>query len=123
MSSRLSWRELELKSATGRESSIQRCLRLSLAHASLGCDFSKIVVAYEPVWAIGTGKVATAQQAQDVHAAIRAWLKEHVNAETAEKTRIIYGGSVNAKNCKELGKSCKHFRLHHFASLTCTFVR
>lgn len=123
MSSRLSWRESELKSATGRESRIQRCVRLSPANASLGWDFSKIVVAYEPVWAIGTGKVATAQQAQDVHAAIRAWLKENVNAETAEKTRIIYGGSVNAKNCKELGKSCKDFRLHHFASLTCAFVR
>ena len=53
---------------------------------------------------VGTGKVASAQQAQEVHAAIRAWLKESVSAEAAEKTRIIYGGSVNAKNCKELGK-------------------
>ncbi|CAD6565688.1 MAG: triosephosphate isomerase [Cyphobasidiales sp. Tagirdzhanova-0007] len=55
-----------------------------------------------PVWAIGTGKVATAQQAQDVHAAIRDWLKTAVTESAASATRIIYGGSVNAKNCKEL---------------------
>lgn len=60
-----------------------------------------------PVHFTGTGKVASAQQAQDVHAAIRAWLKEHVSADAAEKTRIIYGGSVNAKNCKELGEHGK----------------
>jgi len=67
-------------------------------------DWSKIVVAYEPIWAIGTGKVATTQQAQDVHAEIRKWIKENVSNEAAEKTRILYGGSVNAKNCKELAK-------------------
>ncbi|WFD28618.1 triose-phosphate isomerase [Malassezia nana] len=65
-------------------------------------DWSKIVIAYEPVWAIGTGKVATAEQAQEVHAAIREWLGKNVNDETAKNTRIIYGGSVAAKNCKEL---------------------
>jgi triosephosphate isomerase len=67
-------------------------------------DWSKIVVAYEPIWAIGTGKVATTQQAQDVHADIRKWIKDTVSAEAAEQTRILYGGSVNAKNCKELAK-------------------
>lgn len=65
-------------------------------------DWSKIVIAYEPVWAIGTGKVATAEQAQEVHAAIREWLGKSVGDEAAKKTRIIYGGSVAAKNCKEL---------------------
>merc|ERR1711939_361132 len=65
-------------------------------------DWSKVVIAYEPVWAIGTGKVATAQQAQEVHAGIREWLKSEVSAEAADSTRIIYGGSVSAKNCKEL---------------------
>jgi len=64
--------------------------------------WDKIVIAYEPIWAIGTGKVATSQQAQEVHAAIRAWLKKEVSADAAEKTRIIYGGSVSEKNCKEL---------------------
>lgn len=67
-------------------------------------DWSNIVVAYEPVWAIGTGKVASPQQAQEVHAAIRKWLGENVSAEAASSTRIIYGGSVNGGNCAELAK-------------------
>ncbi|KAL7270054.1 triosephosphate isomerase [Rhizina undulata] len=67
-------------------------------------DWSKVVIAYEPIWAIGTGKVATAEQAQEVHAAIRKWLKENVSAEAAEKARIIYGGSVTEKNSKELAQ-------------------
>ncbi|KAF2825630.1 Triosephosphate isomerase [Ophiobolus disseminans] len=67
-------------------------------------DWSKVVVAYEPIWAIGTGKVATTEQAQEVHKAIREWLKKEVSDEAAEKTRILYGGSVTEKNCKELAK-------------------
>ncbi|KAJ7176796.1 Triosephosphate isomerase [Mycena filopes] len=65
-------------------------------------DWSKIVVAYEPVWAIGTGKVATSTQAQDTHADIRKLLSSAVSPAVAEKTRIIYGGSVNKGNCIEL---------------------
>ncbi|ORY35396.1 Triosephosphate isomerase [Naematelia encephala] len=61
-----------------------------------------IVIAYEPVWAIGTGKVATVEQAQEVHADIRQWLEKKVSKEVAETTRIIYGGSVSGKNCGEL---------------------
>ncbi|KAF1973786.1 Triosephosphate isomerase [Bimuria novae-zelandiae CBS 107.79] len=67
-------------------------------------DWSKIVIAYEPIWAIGTGKVATTEQAQEVHAAIREWLKKEVSSDAAEKTRIIYGGSVSEKNSAELAK-------------------
>ncbi|EMC97984.1 hypothetical protein BAUCODRAFT_410219 [Baudoinia panamericana UAMH 10762] len=67
-------------------------------------DWSKIVVAYEPVWAIGTGKVATTEQAQEVHAAIRNWMSKEVSSDAAEKTRIIYGGSVSEKNCRDLAK-------------------
>ncbi|KAK7516373.1 triosephosphate isomerase [Phyllosticta citriasiana] len=67
-------------------------------------DWSKIVIAYEPIWAIGTGKVATTEQAQEVHAAIREWLKKDVSPEVSDNTRIIYGGSVSEKNCKELAK-------------------
>jgi triosephosphate isomerase len=52
---------------------------------------------------IGTGKTASPQQAQDVHAAIRKWLTENVSAEVSENLRILYGGSVSASNCKELG--------------------
>lgn len=67
-------------------------------------DWSKIVIAYEPIWAIGTGKVATIEQAQEVHAAIRSWLRTAVSSEVADTTRILYGGSVNEKNCGELSK-------------------
>ncbi|EST04959.1 Triosephosphate isomerase [Kalmanozyma brasiliensis GHG001] len=67
-------------------------------------DWSKIVVAYEPVWAIGTGKVATSEQAQEVHAAIRKWAADKLGKTTAETLRIIYGGSVAGKNCKELAQ-------------------
>ncbi|KAH7041266.1 triosephosphate isomerase [Microdochium trichocladiopsis] len=67
-------------------------------------DWSKIVIAYEPIWAIGTGKVATTEQAQEVHASIRKWLKENVSDKVADETRILYGGSVSEKNCTELSK-------------------
>jgi len=65
-------------------------------------DWTQIVIAYEPIWAIGTGKVATTEQAQEVHAAIREWLKKDVSPRAAERTRILYGGSVTAKNCRDL---------------------
>jgi triosephosphate isomerase len=64
--------------------------------------WKNIVIAYEPIWAIGTGKVASSAQAQEVHAAIRAWLASDVGETAAKETRIIYGGSVTEKNCKEL---------------------
>ncbi|SCD21210.1 Triosephosphate isomerase [Proteiniphilum saccharofermentans] len=65
-------------------------------------DFSKIVLAYEPVWAIGTGKTATADQAQEIHAFIRKTLAEKYGQEIADNTSILYGGSANAGNAKEL---------------------
>ena len=64
---------------------------------------SKIVIAYEPVWAIGTGKVATSAQAQEAHADVRSYLSKAVSADVAAKVQILYGGSVTAANCKELG--------------------
>lgn len=70
-------------------------------HSSWG---SQVVIAYEPVWAIGTGKVATPDQVQSVHAAIRKWLADHVSYDVSKATRIQYGGSVNAGNCEELAK-------------------
>lgn len=66
-------------------------------------DWSRVVVAYEPVWAIGTGKVATPAQAQEIHHSLRQWLAKHVGADVAKSVRILYGGSVTADNCKELG--------------------
>ncbi|KAG6570705.1 Triosephosphate isomerase, cytosolic, partial [Cucurbita argyrosperma subsp. argyrosperma] len=64
--------------------------------------WDNVVLAYEPVWAIGTGKVATPAQAQEVHSELRKWFHNNVSAEVAESIRIIYGGSVNGANCKEL---------------------
>jgi len=65
-------------------------------------DFGKLVIAYEPVWAIGTGKTASADQAQEMHAFIRNVIAEKYGKEVAEDTSILYGGSVNAGNAKEL---------------------
>ncbi|NVK43830.1 MAG: triose-phosphate isomerase [Oceanospirillaceae bacterium] len=62
---------------------------------------AEVVVAYEPVWAIGTGKTATPEQAQEVHAALRALVAE-VDADAASRMRILYGGSVNAENASQL---------------------
>lgn len=67
-------------------------------------DWNMVVLAYEPVWAIGTGKVATPEQAEVVHKAARDWLESEVGREVAESVRILYGGSVNAGNCGELAK-------------------
>ncbi|HUB86393.1 MAG TPA: triose-phosphate isomerase [Verrucomicrobiae bacterium] len=65
-------------------------------------QMQETIIAYEPVWAIGTGKTATTQQAQDAHAFIRALLEKIFDAATAKKTRIQYGGSVKPNNAKEL---------------------
>jgi len=67
-------------------------------------QMSKIVIAYEPVWAIGTGKVATPQQAEEVHLALRKLLEKRYNKELAEKVRIQYGGSVKPDNAASLLK-------------------
>jgi triosephosphate isomerase len=61
-----------------------------------------IVIAYEPVWAIGTGKTATPEQAQEVHADLRKLVENHYNAESAGAVRILYGGSVKPANASEL---------------------
>ena len=65
-------------------------------------QFSHIILAYEPVWAIGTGKTATADQAQDMHAFIRATIAEKFGAEAAENVSILYGGSCKPSNAKEI---------------------
>jgi len=67
-------------------------------------DWSKIVLAYEPVWAIGTGLTATPDQAQEVHNEIRAWLKKEISEKVANETRIIYGGSVSDTTAGDLIK-------------------
>ncbi|RKP27472.1 Triosephosphate isomerase, partial [Syncephalis pseudoplumigaleata] len=76
-------------------------------------DWTNVVIAYEPVWAIGTGRVASPEQAQEVHKGIRSWIAEHKNkdkdeyrkfASLADQIRIVYGGSVNAGNCRVLAQ-------------------
>ncbi len=65
-------------------------------------QIKKVVLAYEPVWAIGTGKTATSAQAQEIHAFIRSVLSEKYTKETAESISILYGGSMKPENAKEL---------------------
>ncbi|KAM3968811.1 triose phosphate isomerase isoform 1-T2 [Aphomia sociella] len=69
---------------------------------AIGNNWANVVLAYEPVWAIGTGKTATPQQAQEVHATLRKWLSTNVSADVANSVRIQYGGSVTASNAREL---------------------
>ncbi|WP_299465376.1 triose-phosphate isomerase [uncultured Gimesia sp.] len=64
--------------------------------------FDQIVIAYEPVWAIGTGLTASPEQAESAHQYLRNWLKSHYSSEIADATRILYGGSVKPDNAKEL---------------------
>ncbi len=65
-------------------------------------DFKKIVIAYEPIWAIGTGVTASSDQAQEIHAFIRSAIAEKFGNEIAEGTSILYGGSCKPSNAKEL---------------------
>jgi len=73
----------------------------SLFHLS-NSDFEKVVIAYEPIWAIGTGKTASSQQAQEIHAEIRNYISTKYGKEIADKTPILYGGSCNPSNAKEI---------------------
>ncbi|KAG6584805.1 triose-phosphate isomerase [Phytophthora cinnamomi] len=74
----------------------------ALASIVSEADWKRIVIAYEPVWAIGTGVVATPAQAQEAHKDLRAWIADKVSPDVAESVRIIYGGSVKGDNCEEL---------------------
>ena len=80
---------------------IERQMNVGLKDVT-AADCERLVIAYEPVWAIGTGKTATPDQAQEVHALIRATLAKLVGAETAETVRIQYGGSMKPTNAAEL---------------------
>ncbi|EEB09018.1 triosephosphate isomerase [Schizosaccharomyces japonicus yFS275] len=86
------------------DKTIEVCVRQLNALAAKVKDWSKVVIAYEPVWAIGTGKTATPEQAQEVHVEIRKWANEKLGAQIADALRIIYGGSVNGGNCKDFLK-------------------
>lgn len=79
---------------------IKSQLNNGLAGIKEGID--KIIIAYEPIWAIGTGKTATPKQAAEVHEYIRDWLKKNCSLKVAEEKRILYGGSVKPDNIDEL---------------------
>lgn len=76
-------------------------MQIKLALAGVE-DVTKVVIAYEPIWAIGTGKTATSEQAEEVCKAIRECVAQLYGKDKAENTTILYGGSVNAKNAEEL---------------------
>ena len=84
------------------ESQLEECLE-SLKSLN-GVDCERLVIAYEPVWAIGTGKVASPQQAQETHHHIRQFLADKISPEHASAFRIIYGGSVSGTSAVELAK-------------------
>ncbi|AIZ63064.1 triosephosphate isomerase [Hymenobacter sp. DG25B] len=92
---------LETREADDTFKYIEKQLKDGLFHLS-NEEFEQVVVAYEPIWAIGTGKTATSAQAQEVHAFIREQIARAYDAEAALNTTILYGGSANAQNAREL---------------------
>jgi triosephosphate isomerase (TIM) len=92
---------LEERDAGTTEEVVARQLRTGLAGLN-GDKMSAVTIAYEPVWAIGTGRTATPQQAQDVHAFVRNLLSGLYGAPVAQEARILYGGSAKADNAREL---------------------
>ena len=92
---------LEIRESGTHETLVKQQVEQSLFHLSVDA-LKKVVIAYEPVWAIGTGKTASAQQAEDMHAVIRKHLASKYGNEVADTISILYGGSVKADNAKEL---------------------
>ncbi len=92
---------LEQRNAAGFLEVVAQQLTESLFHLSAE-EFGKIVIAYEPIWAIGTGLTASADQAQEMHAYLRAHIAKQYGATVAENCSLLYGGSCNEKNAKEL---------------------
>lgn len=93
--------KLEDREAGNTEKVVEAQVRGSLADITAE-QFDNVVVAYEPVWAIGTGKTATSEQAQEVHAFIRGIIRDMVGEKAAKGLRIQYGGSMKPSNAKEL---------------------
>eukprot|EP00187_Rhodella_violacea_P003373 CAMPEP_0174898770 /NCGR_PEP_ID=MMETSP0167-20121228/23645_1 /TAXON_ID=38298 /ORGANISM="Rhodella maculata, Strain CCMP736" /LENGTH=255 /DNA_ID=CAMNT_0016139507 /DNA_START=13 /DNA_END=780 /DNA_ORIENTATION=- len=94
--------ELLEERESGRTKEVNETQLSALAAKISPADWENIVIAYEPVWAIGTGKVATPAQAQEACKQIREWIAGNVSVDVAEATRIQYGGSVSSGNCEEL---------------------
>lgn len=92
---------LEVREAGKHVEFVKNQLVESIFHLS-SSDFEKLVIAYEPIWAIGTGLTASVDQAEEMHAAIRSWITEKYGVATAEKISILYGGSCNPSNAEAL---------------------
>ena len=92
---------VEIRNSNQHIAFVNQQLAASLFHLS-AADMKNIVIAYEPIWAIGTGVTASKEQAQEMHAEIRKNLATGFGDEVAENTSILYGGSCNAQNAKEL---------------------
>ena len=92
---------LDIREAGKQNEFVEKQLQESLFHLSAE-ELKKIIIAYEPIWAIGTGKTATTEQAQEIHAYLRSVLAGKYGEEVANEIPILYGGSVKANNAKEL---------------------
>ena len=92
---------LEIREANNEFVFVKQQLVDSLFHLDIE-KIKKCIIAYEPVWAIGTGKTATIEQAEEMHAQIRSWLTERYSNDVANSISILYGGSCNSANAKEL---------------------
>ena len=92
---------LQIRDAGNQNEYVTNQLQESLFHLSSE-KISQLIIAYEPIWAIGTGKTATTEQAQEMHANIRSIIAGKYNNITADKISILYGGSVKANNAKEI---------------------
>lgn len=92
---------LEVREDGSYFSFVKKQLEDSIFHLTAE-QFKQLVIAYEPIWAIGTGKTASAEQAEEMHAAIRSWIAERYSSEVAALVSILYGGSCNPGNAKSL---------------------
>jgi triosephosphate isomerase len=92
---------LEVREAEAQNEFVKKQLEETIFKLPVS-DFKKLVIAYEPIWAIGTGKTASSEQAQEIHAFIRSTIAAKFGDEVAEETSILYGGSCKPSNAKEL---------------------
>lgn len=92
---------IEIRTAQGQNAFVEKQLQDGLFHLSAE-EFSKIIIAYEPIWAIGTGLTASPEQAQDMHAFIRHCISKKYNQALADSITILYGGSVKGSNARDI---------------------
>lgn len=92
---------LEIRESDKQNEFVEQQLKNGLFHLAAN-DLEHVILAYEPIWAIGTGKTASPQQAQDMHAHIRNCIKQKYGAEISQQISILYGGSVKPANAKDL---------------------